>query len=130
MSIHHHPMIIGGQEVESAEQLEIINPSTGEVAATVACGDESHIDQAVESARKAFDAGDWSRATPADRAAVLRDLSVKLGEHLEEIIELEILANGATVRQATGFHVGLAAPHLEYFANLAEPYAFETPTKI
>ena len=126
----HHPMIIGGEEVDAEARLEIVNPATGEVAATVACGDAAHIDLAVESGRKAFDAGDWSRAAPAERAAVLRDLSVKLGDHLEEMVELEILANGATVRQATGFHVGLAAPHLEYFANLAETYAWETPTRI
>lgn len=126
----HHPMIIGGEEVDAEDRLEIVNPATGAVAATVACGDASHVDLAVESARKAFDAGDWSRAAPAERAAVLRDLSVRLGDHLEEMVELEILANGATVRQATGFHVGLAAPHLEYFANLAETYAWETPTRI
>lgn len=130
MSLQHFPMIIGGQEVDSAERLEIIDPSTGEVTATVARGDESHIDLAVESGRKAFDGGDWSRAAPAERAAVLRDLAVKLGESIEEMVELEIRANGATVRQATGFHVGLAAAHLDYFANLAESYEFETPTKI
>lgn len=126
----HHSMIIGGEEVDAEAHLDIVNPATGEVAASVACGDASHIDLAVESGRKAFDAGDWSRAAPAERAAVLRDLSVKLGDHLEEMVELEILANGATVRQATGFHVGLAAPHLEYFANLAETYAWETPARI
>ncbi len=126
----HHPMIIGGEEVDTSELLDIVDPSTGELVATVAKGDESHIDLAVESGRKAFDAGDWSRAAPAERAAVLRNLANLLGENLEEMVELEIQANGATVRQATGFHVGLAAPHLEYFANLAETYEWETPTRI
>ena len=118
MTVTHHSMIIGGEEVDTSEQLEIVDPSTGEVVATVARGDESHIDLAVESGRKAFDAGDWSRAAPAERAAVLRNLANLLGDNIEEMVEAEIQANGATVRQATGFHVGLAAPHLEYFALL------------
>jgi acyl-CoA reductase-like NAD-dependent aldehyde dehydrogenase len=130
MSLQHHPMIIGGEEVDTGERLDIIDPSNGQVFATVASGDASHIDLAVESGRKAFDGGDWSRAAPAERAAVLRSLATLLGENIEEMVEAEISANGATVRQATGFHVGLAAPHLEYFANLAENYEWETPTKI
>lgn len=130
MTVTHHSMIIGGEEVDTSEQLEIVDPSTGEVVATVARGDESHIDLAVESGRKAFDAGDWSRAAPAERAAVLRNLANLLGDNIEEMVEAEIQANGATVRQATGFHVGLAAPHLEYFAQLADSYEWETPTRI
>ncbi len=130
MTIEHFPMIIGGAEVDSPERLEIIDPSTGEVTATVASGDASHIDLAVDAGRKAFDGGDWSRAAPTERAAVLRNLAAKLGESIEELIELEIRANGATVRQATGFHIGLAAPHLDYFAHLADSYEWETPTKI
>lgn len=130
MTIPHHGMIIGGEEVDADDRLEILDPSTGELVATVACGDASHVDLAVESARKAFDGGDWSRAAPAERAAVLRALATRLGEQLEELVELEIKANGATVRQATGFHIGLVAPHLEYFASLAETYAWEEPTRI
>lgn len=126
----HHTMLIGGEEIDTDARLDILNPATGEVTATVACGDESSIDLAVESGRKAFDAGDWSRAAPSERAAVLRRLASLVGDNIEELIELEIQANGATVRQATGFHIGLVAPHLEYFANLAETYEWETPTKI
>lgn len=57
----------------------------------------------------------------------MRAIADRLGERLDEMVELEIMANGATVRQATGFHIGYCAPHLEYFAGLAERYEFETP---
>lgn len=123
----HWSLYIDGRDVDTDEHLEIHDPSTGELAATVACGTADHVDQAVDAAQRAFDAGDWSRATPAHRADVLRKMSTLLGERLDEMVELEITGNGATVRQATGFHVGYCAPHLEYFADLAARYEFERP---
>ncbi len=55
----------------------------------------------------------------------MKRIAERLGSELEEFIEAEIGPNGATVRQATGFHVGLAAPHLLHFAELAAGYEFE-----
>ena len=125
--LKHFPLIIGGEKVDTEAALEIVDPSTGEVVATAACGTAEHIDRAVEAAQQAFEGGDWSRATPAHRAEVLRRMSTILGERLDEIVELELMGNGATVRQATGFHVGYCTPHLEYLADLAARYEFERP---
>jgi acyl-CoA reductase-like NAD-dependent aldehyde dehydrogenase len=55
-------------------------------------------------------------------------IAERLATDLEELLELETMANGATVRQATGFHVGLASPHFMYFAELAASYPFEQAT--
>jgi acyl-CoA reductase-like NAD-dependent aldehyde dehydrogenase len=54
----------------------------------------------------------------------------RLGAELEELIDLETQCNGATVRQATGFHVGLAGPHFTFFAEQAATYPFvaQVPT--
>ena len=52
-------MIIGGEEVEGETRLDIVNPATGEVFATPPAGTAAHVDLAVESARKAFDGGDF-----------------------------------------------------------------------
>jgi acyl-CoA reductase-like NAD-dependent aldehyde dehydrogenase len=38
--------------------------------------------------------------------------------------------NGATIRQATGFHIGYALSHFSYFADLAETYAWQQPGPI
>ncbi|MEN8674060.1 aldehyde dehydrogenase family protein [Nocardioides sp.] len=127
MTTTHHPMIIGGEEIEADSRLEITDPSTGEVVATTPSGTARHIDLAVESARKSFDGGDWSRATPAQRADVMSAIADKVGERLDELVELELMANGATIRQATGFHIGYVAPHVEFFADLARRFEFERP---
>ncbi|CAM3381441.1 aldehyde dehydrogenase family protein [Nocardioides dubius] len=123
----HFPLIIGGEEVNTSATLEIIDPSTGQVTATAAKAGAAEVDLAVESAQKSFDAGDWSRATAGERTEVLLKIADKVGERLEEIAELELMANGATVRQATGFHIGYVAPHLTHFAELGANYQFEQP---
>lgn len=121
----HYQMFINGKPVDSAESDEIRDPATEAVYATMARGSAEHVDAAVSAARAAFDSGSWSRRSPAERSAVLTKIGDRLGQELEELVDLEIHANGATVRQATGFHVGYAAPHFLHFAELAATYQWE-----
>jgi aldehyde dehydrogenase (NAD+) len=128
VSVKHFQMLIGGEWIDSDEHYEIRNPATEEIAATVAKGNVEHADRAVESAKRAFLAGDWAGRSPEERSQIMVAIAERLATDLEELLELETLANGATVRQATGFHVGLASPHFMYFAELAARYAFEQAT--
>jgi acyl-CoA reductase-like NAD-dependent aldehyde dehydrogenase len=121
------PMIVDGVAVESEDVLQIVDPADESIVATAAAGTHHHIDLAVQSAAKAFEAGDWSRASRTERVQVLLAIAEKVGDRLDELVELEIMANGATVRQATGFHIGLVAPHLTYFADLLSRSVFEQP---
>ncbi len=123
--IKHYAMFIDGEHVESADVDEIRDPATEEVVATIARGGVEHADAAVAAARTAFESGSWSRMTPADRSAVLVKIAERLGQELDELVDLEIHANGATVRQATGFHIGYAPTHFLYFAELAATYQWE-----
>lgn len=130
VDIKHHPMLIGGCNVDSEKQMRIIDPSNETVVATVAEGDASHIDAAVAAAKAAFEGGAWSHKTPQERAAVMRQIVAAADDAIEELVELEMAANGATVRQATGFHIGYALTHFSYFADLAETYAWQRPAPI
>ncbi|WP_354700614.1 Betaine aldehyde dehydrogenase [Paraconexibacter sp. AEG42_29] len=125
VSVKHHQMFIDGKDVDAAEVYEIRSPATEELVATMAKGSVEHADAAVDAARRAFESGSWSRKSQEDRSAIMTRIANRLGEELEEIIELETCANGATVRQATGFHCGLASPHFLYFAEQALTYEFE-----
>ena len=125
VGVAHHKMLIDGQWVDSEQHYEIRNPATEEIVATVAKGTVVDADHAVESARRAFRAGVWSGKTPDERSRIMAEIAERLATDLEELIELETSANGATVRQATGFHVGLASTHFMHFAELAAGYAFE-----
>lgn len=93
--------------------------------ATVPDGDASHVDDAVAAAKAAYESGVWSAKTPHERAAIMRAIVGAAREAADELIELEQAANGATIRQATGFHIGYALAHFEYFAGLAETYEWE-----
>jgi acyl-CoA reductase-like NAD-dependent aldehyde dehydrogenase len=131
VSVKHHQMFIDGKDVDAPEAYEIRSPATEELACTMAKGSVSHADAAVDAARRAFESGSWSRMPKEERSAIMTRIATRLSEELEEIIELETSANGATVRQATGFHCGLASPHFLYFAEQALSYEFEraVPTK-
>jgi aldehyde dehydrogenase (NAD+) len=124
VSVQHHQMFIDGKAVDAEEVFEIRHPATEELVCTIAKGSADHADQAVAAAKAAFERGEWAKADPSHRRAVMTRVAERLGEELEELIEAEISCNGATVRQATGFHVGLAAPHFLHFADLAESYSW------
>lgn len=123
--VKHYHMFIDGKHVNADEFDEIRDPATENLYATVARGTVAHADLAVAAARRAFDSGSWSRLDPAERSRVLTAIAEQVGNELDDLVELEIYANGATVRQATGFHVGYAAPHFLHFAELAASYQWE-----
>jgi acyl-CoA reductase-like NAD-dependent aldehyde dehydrogenase len=110
-------MLIDGEWVDSDQQYEIISPATEEIVATVAMGSIEHADRAVESAKRAFESGVWADKSPEERSEIMAAIAERLATDVEELLELETMANGATVRQASGFHVGLASPHFMYFAG-------------
>lgn len=128
--VQHHLMRIGGRDVDSDRQMTIVDPGDESVVATVAQGGASHIDAAVAAAKAAFEAGVWSRKTPQERAAVMRRIAAAANDAIDELIELELSCNGATIRQATGFHIGYALTHFNYFADLADTYAWQRPAPI
>ena len=130
VELQHHPMRIGGREVDSDRAMTIADPSTGGPVATVARGDAGHIDAAVAAARDTFESGVWRTKTPQERAAIMRRIVAAANDVADELVELELSSNGATVRQATGFHIGYALAHFSYFADLAESYAWQRPAPI
>lgn len=118
-------MVIGGDRVDSEDSFDIISPATGELVATAARGTEAHLEAAIASARSTFESGVWADLPAAERSAVMLRIGERFNTDSDEFVELECLANGATVRQATGFHIGYCLSHWDYFARLAGSYEFE-----
>src|SRR3982074_1903871 len=126
IGVQHHLMFIDGKGVDGEEFYEIRSPANEELVCTVAKGTVEHADLAVEAARRSFEAGVWSRLPREERSRIMKAIADRLGSELEEFTEAEISCNGATRRQAYGFHVGLAAPHFLHFAELAASPELET----
>ncbi len=90
VDVPHYQMLIGGQAVDSKRRMSIIDPCDESLVATVACGDASRTDAAVATAKATFESGSWSRATPQDRAAVMRRIVAAADQVSDALIELEM----------------------------------------
>jgi gamma-glutamyl-gamma-aminobutyraldehyde dehydrogenase len=73
------------------------NPATGQQLAEIAAGDIEDIDIAVRAARRAFDAGVWSKRSPTERKQVLLRFAGLLEANLEELAQLEALDAGKPI---------------------------------
>lgn len=106
-----------------------VNPATGEVLAEVASCGEEDIDLAVAAARRSFNAGVWSRTSPAYRKEVLLRLAQLLRENLHELALLESLDMGKLVRDAASVDVpGSAAIFQWYGEAIDKIYGEVAPT--
>ena len=81
--------ITNGEErsAASGEQLDIINPSTGEVYATSPNSRAEDIDAACRAAAEAFEKYRWT--TPAERQRYLLKLADVIEAHAEELARIE-----------------------------------------
>jgi acyl-CoA reductase-like NAD-dependent aldehyde dehydrogenase len=113
-------MFIKGERAwaRSGATFEAIDPATAEVFATVALGDKSDVDSAVEAARAAFEGG-WAGLAPVRRVRILSRLAALLRERSHEFAELESLDVGKPLRQAED-DVAAAASYFEFFAGVAD----------
>lgn len=94
-----------------------INPATGETLAEVASCGEEDIDLAVAAARRSFEAGVWSRTSPAHRKEVLLRLSRLLRENLQELALLESLDMGKLVMDAATVDVPGSAAIFQWYGE-------------
>jgi aldehyde dehydrogenase (NAD+) len=130
----HHPfldgkpkrMLIDGRWVEAAsgKTFETINPSTGQVLASVAEGDSEDIDRAVEAARRAFN-GPWSKFKPFERQNLLLKLADLVDKNFEELAALDTLDMGAPITRTLGNRLR-AVGMLRYYAGQATSIHGET----
>src|SRR5258708_22613960 len=70
------PLIDGVvSESSGGDAVEVINPSNGRRCLSIPAGTEADVNRAVGSARRAFEAGDWSEAPPSVRNKILHRLA-------------------------------------------------------
>ncbi|WP_438959404.1 aldehyde dehydrogenase family protein [Nereida sp.] len=123
---------INGQWVapNSAATMDVINPSTEEVCATIAIGNQADTDAAVAAAKAAFPG--WSQTNKADRVALLqkfRDIYVSRAEDMAQAISTEM---GAPQQLARVQQIGAGTWHIDGFLKAFDGFEFEkmhTPTE-
>jgi phenylacetaldehyde dehydrogenase len=98
-------------------ELQVLNPATEEVVATVPAATAADVDAAVVRAARAQ--AKWAALPPADRARLLRRFAVAVDEHLEELAQLEVREAGHTVGNAR-WEAGNVRDLLDYAAGGVE----------
>jgi len=110
--------LIDGTWTESVETFERVSPSHGKVVSVSARGGEPETNAAVSAARRAFDAGVWSRLSGKERSTVLLKVADLIEANVERIALFETLESGKPISQSRG-EVGGAGDLWRYAASLA-----------
>jgi len=108
----------------SGDTVPVVDPSTGEVFATIAAGDRADVDNAVRSARRAFD-GAWGTMAAADRGRLMIRFAERLLEVAEELAVLESRDTGKPIRQARNDMI-VTARYFEFYGGAADKLHGET----
>ncbi len=111
---------------EAGGAIDVRNPATAQVVATVPEAREADIDLAVKAARRAFDDGPWTRMTPAERGKLVYRLGEIIERHAEEFAQLESLDNGKPISEARAADVPIAYNTFYYMAGWATKIAGST----
>ncbi|MFF0201615.1 aldehyde dehydrogenase family protein [Streptomyces sp. NPDC005017] len=98
-------------------QLQVLNPATEDVVATVGATSPAEVDAAVTRAAAAQVR--WAALAPADRARLLRRFAVVVDEHREELARLEVREAGHTIGNAR-WEAGNVRDLLDYAAGGVE----------
>lgn len=114
-----HQAFIDGKFVDAAsgKTFDSVNPATGAVLAQVAEGDAEDVNRAVAAARRAFEAGHWSRMAPGDRKAVMLKLADLIRENLAEMALLDSLDMGKLITDAVTVDAPGSAHFFQWYAE-------------
>jgi aldehyde dehydrogenase (NAD+) len=120
-------LFINGEwrDAESRRTLDVINPATEDVVATVPSADRADVDMAVAAARAALD-GPWGKMSARERGRLLWRLGEKLMESADDVARLETLHNGKPIFESRQIEVPASAECLQYFAGWADKIHGET----
>ena len=121
----HDRLYIDGAWVAPAgdRTIEVVDPTTEQVLASVPEGTAADVDRAVAAARRAF--GPWAATPPKERAAYLAALAEKITEHSEELAGQICREVGTPLKVSRAVQVKQAVQDFENTAAALADYQFE-----
>lgn len=111
-----HFMYINGEQVDSdtKETIEVINPATNKVIASVPKGGMAEAKRAVDAAHTAFK--EWSKKTAIERGQLLMKWFQLIDENKEELGRLMTLEQGKPLKEAVG-EIAYANSFISWYAE-------------
>ena len=115
-SLLRQQCLINGQwsDALSGKKLDVSNPASGEVLATVPDMGASETQQAIDAAEQALPA--WRALTAAERGRILRRWYELMMQHQDDLARIMTLEQGKPLAEARG-EIAYAASFLEWFAE-------------
>ena len=114
----HYDMLIGGKLVAGDFTLDVVNPATEQVCATVARASEAQADQAIQAAKRAFPA--WSKTPIDERRKCLEKLADLVSENAADLARLLTQEQGKPLPEAQG-EMAWTEGYLRHYATLDIP---------
>ena len=108
----------------SGRLIPMIDPSHGEPFDEIQRSNADDIDAAVKAARQCLNAV-WCKLSGAERGRLLMKLSVAVGEHAEELAQIEQRDCGKPTAQARADAAALAR-YFEFYAGACDKFHGET----
>jgi aldehyde dehydrogenase (NAD+) len=125
-----YDLFINGEFVKpsSGKYFDTINPSNEEKLAEIAHANEEDVDKAVKAARKAYTEV-WSVMPAKERAKYIFRIARIMQERSRELMVVETLDAGKTIRESRDVDVPLACNHFFYYAGWADKLEFAFPNR-
>lgn len=110
---------------ENGDQVEVRNPSNGEIIATIPRGNAEDVDDAVRAAKEAFAGEAWRKVKPHERGYILQEMAAKIRENRDELAKLETMDVGKPLTQGYS-DIDAAARYFEFYAGAADKLMGDT----
>jgi aldehyde dehydrogenase (NAD+) len=122
---NHEDQYVGGawRATAGGEALDVLNPATEEVIATVPAGGAADVDAAVRAAREA--AADWARSSREERLERLTRLRDHLAARQEDIARTVVAELGTPIGYATAVQAGMPVAVASAVLEALAGYPFE-----
>ena len=112
---------INGKWIDSTSKqfVDVLSPSDNKVFAKIQNSNSEDVDNAVNSARVAFESGEWSKLTAVDRGRLLCKLSNEILKNKDELADIEAKDTGKPLKQAKADIIA-SARYFEFYGGAAD----------
>ena len=114
-----------GSTPSTANDVDVIDPSTEQACAVISFGSQADTDAAVAAAKAAFPA--WSATAPAERIALLEKLLEVYTARYGEMAEAISMEMGAPISMSQTAQAGSGTGHLKAFIDELKRFEFDRP---
>lgn len=123
--MNYDKLFIGGDWVDSqsADWIEVENPTSLEIIAKVPAANEKDVDLAVQAAADAFPT--WRYSSLEERIRVVEQTYQLMAERLEEIAQLEVAELGAPIVWSRNAHAKGPVKRIQHFLKIFKDFSWE-----